>query len=115
MSFEVYSSCSECFESSWLEGERRGVRGGPGEEKLSHVRHQSAKRKGGGGTLGCCLFVFEPHRKGREEKKYIPALAKHKLTPVSFIVFSCCLDTLLPMLYSPLLPSPPSLLSAVLG
>jgi len=78
MSFEVDWSCTKCFESSRQQGRRIGVRGGH-EEKHSHVRHQTGKRKGGGGMLCCYLFVFDliGHRR---KKKEIPALAKHSLS-----------------------------------
>lgn len=74
MSFEVYWSCAKCFESSRQEGRRTRIRGGPEEEKQSHVRRQL---KSGREELGCwavvCLELFGCLTK---EKKI--------LTPVSY-------------------------------
>lgn len=72
-------------------GKRTRVRGGPDEEKHHHFRHQTGKRKGGAGTLGFCLFVFELIgclRKKKKRKEDNPDVAKHNLTPVSFSFFS---------------------------
>lgn len=59
MPCEVCWSRTRNFESSRQEGKRARIRGGPEEEKHSHVRQQTEKRKGGAGALGFCVFVSE--------------------------------------------------------
>ncbi len=71
---------------------RTGVRGGSEEEKHSHVRHQTGKRKEGGGTLRCYLFVFDLIGRLRKKKERESQSRQIQPDPMSFIVSFCLFD-----------------------
>lgn len=92
-----------------LAGSREGgLESGEGQKKKS-TPMSDTKLESGREELGhwavVCLFLNSWDVEWN--KKEIPDLAKHKLTPVCLLVSSCCSAILLPMLYSLLLFSPP--------